>query len=170
MQYPDAVYAALNTHSISYTVLEHPPVFTIAEAKALYVPPQTMLCKNLFVQNGRKASYFLIIVPEDLQVDLRGLARQMGSSRLSFPPAETLQACLGVSPGAVSPFGLLQDASHSIPVILDDTLSALPSIAFHPCINTATVVLQYADLLRFLQALGNPVQVLHVPGQPSSEQ
>ena len=89
--------------------------------------------------------------------DIASIAARVGEGRLSFASAERLAAHLGLTPGAVSPFGLLNDRSVSVVVLLDTALRAAERVGFHPNVNTATVVLTFADFERFLAARGNPV-------------
>ena len=92
------------------------------------------------------------------RADLRGVADQIGDGKLSFASPERLLTHLGVTPGSVSPFGLINDASREVRVFLDADLKAAERISFHPNINTVTVVLAFTDFERFLAARGNPVR------------
>ncbi|RPJ77778.1 MAG: prolyl-tRNA synthetase associated domain-containing protein, partial [Acidobacteria bacterium] len=98
----------------------------------------------------------------DKRADLKAVAAAAGEDRLSFASAERLMKHLGLTAGSVSPFGLVNDTSGSVGVILDHDLREAGDIAFHPNVNTATIVLSYADFERFLAARGNPVSWLRV--------
>jgi Ala-tRNA(Pro) deacylase len=91
-------------------------------------------------------------------VDLARLAVMVGDDRLSFGSPDRLQRCLGLTPGAVSPLGLISDTAHEVRVVVDAGLRQAPRVGFHPNVNTATVVMATADFERFLAAMGNPVQ------------
>ena len=119
-------------------------------------------CKNLFLRNQKGTRHYLVIVQHRKRVDLRGVAEQIGDGKLSFASPERLMTHLGVTPGSVSPFGLINDASHEVRVFLDRDLENATRISFHPNINTVTVVLAFADFERFLAARGNPVKYVTV--------
>jgi Ala-tRNA(Pro) deacylase len=99
-----------------------------------------------------------VIVKHPKRADLRGVADQIGDGKLSFASPERLLAHLGVTPGSVSPFGLINDASREVRVFLDADLKAAERISFHPNVNTVTVVLTFTDFERFLADRGNPVR------------
>ncbi len=119
-------------------------------------------CKNLFLRNQKGSRHYLVIVKHQKRADLRALADQIGDGKLSFASPERLLTHLGVTPGSVSPFGLINDASRDVRVFLDADLKAAERISFHPNINTVTVVLAFADFERFLAARGNPVRYVTV--------
>ena len=119
-------------------------------------------CKNLFLRNQKGSRHYLVIVKHPKRADLRAVADQIGDGKLSFASPERLLTHLGVTPGSVSPFGLINDASHDVRVFLDADLKAAERISFHPNINTVTVVLAFADFERFLAARGNPVRYVTV--------
>jgi len=119
-------------------------------------------CKNLFLRNQKGTRYYLVIVQHRKRADLRAVADQIGDGKLSFASPERLMTHLGVMPGSVSPFGLINDASREVRVFLDRDLANATRISFHPNVNTVTVVLAFADFERFLAARGNPVRYLTV--------
>ena len=121
-----------------------------------------MHCKNLFLRNQKGNRHYLVIVPHDERADLRGVAAQIGDGRLSFASAERLMTHLGVTPGSVSPFGLINDSAGQVRVFLDRRFKSTERISFHPNINTATVVIAFADFERFLGACGNSVRYIDV--------
>lgn len=157
-----AVYHALDRLGISYQRYEHPPVFTAEEAAAHWADIPATRVKNLFLRNKKGDRHYLVILEIGKQVDLRQLVRILGDDRLSFGSPERLMTHLGLTPGAVSPFGLLSDSSHRVQVVLDGDLRSSERLIFHPNVNTASVTISFADLQRFLAAQGNPVRFVTV--------
>jgi Ala-tRNA(Pro) deacylase len=158
MSDPQEVYDALDAQAIRYEKYEHPPVFTGEEAAEHWGPIPATPVKNLFLRNKKGDRHYLVIVGIGKHVDLRQLVKVIGDDRLSFGSADRLMARLGVTPGSVSPFGLLHDASQSVRVIVDQDLRAAERLIFHPNINTASVTISLADFERFLASRGNVVQ------------
>ncbi|HNV01919.1 MAG TPA: prolyl-tRNA synthetase associated domain-containing protein [Vicinamibacterales bacterium] len=153
-----AVYAHLDRLGISYERHEHPPVFTVEQALEHWAGIDAVHGKNLFLRNKKGNRHFLVVAAHSTPVDLAALAARVGESRLSFASAERLAAHLGLAPGAVSPFGLINDAARSVRVLLDARLLSAVRVGFHPNVNTATIVLTGTDFGRFLAACGNPVE------------
>jgi len=153
---------ALAALGISFERYEHPPVATALEADEHWSGIDAAHCKNLFLRNQKGNRHYLVIVKHPKRADLCGVADQIGDGKLSFASPERLLTHLGVAPGSVSPFGLINDASHDVRVFLDADLKAAERISFHPNINTVTVVLAFADFERFLAARGNPVRYVTV--------
>lgn len=152
------VFETLAALGISFERYEHPPVFTGEEAAVHWaVIPGTQV-KNLFLRNKKGDRHYLAILGIHKQADLRRLVKIVGDDRFSFGSAERLQGCLGVSPGSVSPFGLINDEARRVIVIVDEDLRRAERLLFHPNINTATVTISGADLERFLAWRGNAVR------------
>jgi Ala-tRNA(Pro) deacylase len=158
-----AVYAALDALGISYERHEHPAVFTAADASQFWDPIPGVQCKNLFLRNKKGDRHYLVVVEIGKRVDLKDLVRTVADDRLSFGSAERLMAELGLTPGSVSPFGLINDADGSVRVLIDQDLKGAERLIFHPNINTASVVLSWRDLERFLATRANRVSVIALP-------
>ena len=156
------VVEALSALGIAFTRHEHPPVASAVEAEAHWSAIDAAHCKNLFLRNQKGTRHYLVILKHLKRADLRAVADQIGDGKLSFGSPERLMAHLGVTPGSVSPFGLVHDAAHDVRVCIDRDLKGADPISFHPNINTATFVLAWADFERFLALCGNPVQFLTV--------
>ena len=156
------VYRALEALGISYERYEHPPVFTAEEAAEHWRDIPAARVKNLFLRNKKGDRHYLVILEIGKQADLRQLVKLLGDDRLSFGSPERLMTHLGLTPGSVSPFGLINDASHGVQVVLDADLRRADRLVFHPNVNTASVTISFADLERFLAARGNPVRFLTV--------
>jgi Ala-tRNA(Pro) deacylase len=156
------VYATLDALGITYEKYAHPPVFTSEEADEHWAPIPATRVKNLFLRNKRGDRHYLVILEVSKQADLRNLVKIVGDDRLSFGSPERLMATLGVTPGSVSPFGLIHDAGHSVRVIVDVDLRGAERLIFHPNINTLSVAISGADFERFLGSRGNPVTWVRV--------
>jgi Ala-tRNA(Pro) deacylase len=153
-----SVVARLRELGIEYTRHEHPAAATVEEAEKHWSDIAATHCKNLFLRNQKGNRHYLVVLTASKQADLRGVADQIGDGKLSFASAERLMTHLGLTPGSVSPFGLINDRAHAVRVVLDRDLKAATRLSFHPNINTVTLTVAAADFARFLHACGNPVQ------------
>lgn len=153
-----AVYDVLEQLKIPFERHEHPPVFTVEEAARHWAAVTAAHCKNLFLRNKKGTTHYLVILEHTKQADLSHLVKRLGDDRLSFASPERLMTHLGLTPGAVSPFGLINDRERRVQVVIDADLKSAERIAFHPNVNTATIVLAGADFQRFLAWCGNPVR------------
>lgn len=156
------VYEALERLNVSWTRHEHPPVFTVEEAQAHWASIPATHCKNLLLRNKKGNTHYLVIVESSKRVDIGALTTRLGEDRLSFASPERLAAQLGLTPGSVSPFGLLHPGSKDVRVVIDNDLREAGQVAFHPNVNTATIVLAWADFERFLEDRGNVVRYVRV--------
>lgn len=151
----EALLERLRCMGISVTTRHHPPVFTVDEAKALRGDIEGAHVKNLFLRD-KKGAMWLVVCREDRVLDLTSLAAQIGSKRLSFGSADRLMQYLGVIPGAVSPFAVVNDVDCAVRVVLDRDLMAESPWNFHPLDNAMTTSIAPDDMLRFLTAEGHP--------------
>jgi Ala-tRNA(Pro) deacylase len=156
------VYAALDALGISYERYAHPAVFTADDAGKYWDPIPGVQCKNLFLRNKKGDRHYLVIVGIGKRVDLKDLVKVVGDDRLSFGSPERLMTQLGLTPGSVSPFGLINDAAGSVRVLIDADLRGAARLIFHPNINTASVVVSWADLERFLATRPNTVRIVQL--------
>jgi Ala-tRNA(Pro) deacylase len=161
MSFPPAeakVYEVLNSLGIPYSRHEHPPVFTAEQAERHWTDISGAHCKNLFLRNKKGNRHYLVILPTSKQADLRQLNARLKEDRMSFGSAGRLKRYLGLEPGAVSPFGLINDVGREVIVIVDLDLRRADRVNFHPNLNTATVGIATADFERFLAWTGNEVR------------
>ena len=154
------VYAALDALGVRYDRHEHPAVFTADDAARFWNPIPGVQCKNLFLRNKKGDRHYLVVVEIGKRVDLKDLVKIVGDDRLSFGSPERLMTSLGLTPGSVSPFGLINDAGGSVRVLIDQDLRGAERLIFHPNINTASVVVSWADLERFLSTRPNSVRLV----------
>jgi Ala-tRNA(Pro) deacylase len=156
------VLEALDALGILYVRLEHPPVATVEEAEKHWAGLKGTHCKNLFLRNYKGNRHYLVIAPVARGVDLRRLNAELGEDRLSFASPERLRRWLGVEPGCVSPFGLINDAGRHVQVVCDAALRSSGALGFHPNVNTATLEIALADFEKFLAWRGNAVRWLEL--------
>jgi Ala-tRNA(Pro) deacylase len=157
---PEDLFALLARLGIETVTVEHPPLFSVEESRHLRGEIPGAHTKNLFLVD-RKGRLFLLSADESAAIDLKHLHRKIGASgRLSFGKAEEMRAALGVEPGAVTPFAAMNDAENRVSVVIDSALLAHDPLNFHPLVNTRTTRITAADLLRFLQAVGHPPQII----------
>jgi Ala-tRNA(Pro) deacylase len=157
------VYAALDALAIPYERHEHPAVFNAEDASRFWDPIPGVQCKNLFLRNKKGDRHYLVVLEISKRADLKEIVKLVGDDRLSFGSPERLMAELGLTPGSVSPFGLLNDADGSVRVLIDQDLKAADRLIFHPNLNPASVVVSWADLERFLSTRKNSVRLVGIP-------
>ena len=162
MTQEEQVYQKLAELGIAYERYEHPPVPTVEDAEKYWAGIDATHCKNLFLRNQKGNRHYLVVLLHAKKADLRAVADQIGDGKLSFASPERLRTHLGLTPGSVSPFGLINDQAHAVRVVLDRDLKAAQRVSFHPNINTRTLVLARADFDKFLAACGNSVQVAQI--------
>lgn len=156
---PDQLFARLRDLGITVETVRHPPVYTVDQAKALRGPLAGCHTKNLFLRD-KKGAMWLVVCREDRLVDLKALVRMLGSGRLSFGSPERLMKYLGVSPGAVTPFAVINDKNGHVQVGLDRAILNEDPWNFHPLTNDMTTSISAGDMLRFLEAQNHPPQLL----------
>lgn len=161
---PEQLLGYLADLGIHVTTVEHPPLYTVEEAQRLRGEIAGAHTKNLFLRD-RKDNYFLLTVDEEAQVDLKQVHHLIGASgKVSFGKPEMLMELLGVTPGAVTAFGIVNDIAHRVVMVFDEGLIRNPLINAHPLTNTATTTIARDDLLRFAEATGHQPLVLKLAG------
>jgi Ala-tRNA(Pro) deacylase len=161
---PDELFAALDRLGIAHPTVSHPPLFTVEQSQSLRGAIAGGHTKNLFLRD-KKGALFLVTALEDAAIELKSLHRQLGASgRFSFGSSDLMMETLGVVPGAVTPFGVLNDTACRVTVVLDSALMAHPVINAHPLVNTMTTSIARQDLLKFLESTGHPPRIEAVAG------
>ena len=156
------VYQFLKDNNIQYEVTEHPAVYNMEEMDNLHLP-YPYSAKNLFVGDDKKANYYLITVKEEKRVNLKEFRKQNGIRNLSFASENDLIDILRLTPGSVTPFGLLNDKEQKVKFYIDeDLLSGDGMIGVHPNENTATVWLKTEDLIKILKENGNEINIVKI--------
>lgn len=164
MTQQENVYKALDDLGIEYKVIHHEAVHTIEEMDALGIFTDGELCKNLFLRNANGKTHYVVSMMKDKHPDIqKDIRSQLGCSRLSFGSDERLMKHLGLTPGAVSPFGILNDPDAEVNVVFDSELKTLDGlVGFHPNDNTAFLWLKFSDLLKFIKSRGNDVYYINI--------
>lgn len=158
----EEIYRLLEETQIPYRKKEHAAVYTMEEILENGLDDSGTICKNLFLRDAKGRKHYLVSVAGDKKVDLKRLAEQIGSTRLSFASAERLRKYLGVEQGCVSPLGVLNDSERAVTVVLDEDLQKQSEIGVHPNDNTASVWISFQDLCRILNEHGNEVLLVKV--------
>ena len=153
---PDELFRRFDALGIAHRTYSHPPVFTVAEATALRGSLPGGHCKSLFLKD-KKGGFWLAVMLEERRVDLKRLAVQLEAPRFSFGGSADLLEVLGVRPGSVTPFALVNDFGHRVTPVLDAAMLDHDPLNYHPLSNDRTTAVAAADLLRFVAACG------HVP-------
>jgi len=155
------LFARLSSLGIATETRDHAPVHTVEEARALRGEIAGGHCKNLFLKDD-KGQIWLIVCLEDAQVDLKAAPAKIGSRRLSFGKPDLLMEVLGVEPGSVTPFGLINDTGLRVNVVLDAAMMAHEQLNYHPLQNSATTTIAAADLVTFIRACGHAPRIVAV--------
>lgn len=150
-----AVYDKLAELNIGFDYLEHPEAPTIEIARQYWEGFEGTHCKNLFFRNHKGNRHYLVIVHCDKQLDIHSLEKVLGQGKLSFASAQRMEKYLGLKPGSVSPFGLINDVEHHVYVFLDANLRNARRLSFHPNDNRASLSVAFDDFVRYMDATGN---------------
>ncbi|MFA6602578.1 MAG: prolyl-tRNA synthetase associated domain-containing protein [Candidatus Shapirobacteria bacterium] len=150
----------LTGKGIKFEVYEHPAVFTCEEAEAHSSNIPGLASKNLLLNNSKKTRFFLVILPAIKRLDLKMVEQLTGEKHLSFASPETLKLKLGLTPGAVSPFGLINNQDKDVELIVDLEVKAADRLSFHPNRNTASVSIEATEFGKFLESVGVKPQIM----------
>lgn len=157
------IYDFLKLHNITNQQYGHPAVFTADEAKILaaHVPGQQT--KNLFLCDDKKRRFYLATIADGKRADLKHLREFLGEKSLRFAPPDKLLELLGLTPGSVSPLGLINDLNHQVTYAIDEDLLKLDKIYAHPNINTATLAISIEDFKKILSLTGHEIKLYQSP-------
>ncbi|HMM12558.1 MAG TPA: YbaK/EbsC family protein [Bacteroidales bacterium] len=158
----EQVFAALKALNISYDVHYHPPTPTIDDVLKFWNISETMHCKNLFFRNHKGNRHYLVVFHCLMNLNIRDLELRLRQGKLTFASPERMQKYLGIQPGSVSPFGLLNDIGKHVYVFVDKNLLNYPRLSFHPNDNTASLSIATTDFVRFLDSRGNGYEFLEL--------
>jgi Ala-tRNA(Pro) deacylase len=156
------LYKILEELNIAFDYYEHPSVATIDEARKYWKDIEATHCKNLFFRNHKGDRHYLVILEHSKDLSIHDLERRLKQGKLSFASDQRMEKYLGLKPGSVSPFGLIHDQLHHVHVFLDENLKQSKKISFHPCVNTASLVISYEDFMRFLGWTQNTFEFLRL--------
>lgn len=164
---PEDLFALLDRLGIAHTTVTHPPLFTVEDSQRLRGQIAGGHTKNLFLKD-KKGALFLVVALEDADIGLKSLHTVLDAGRFSFGSADLLREVWGVEPGAVTPFGAINDTARRVTVVLDQRMMAQDVLNCHPLVNTRTTSLRRDDLVRFLQATGHEPRIAPVGSAPGS--
>lgn len=166
---PQAVLARLDDLGISYTLHHHEAVYTVAESEAVDADIPGTHCRNLFLRDKKKNN-FLVCLQNATDIDMKKLPPVIGSDRLSFGSADRLWEFLGVRPGSVCPYSIINDTDQTVKICLDASMMEHDIVNFHPLINTMTISVKPADLVRFVESTGHTPHIIDFnPAAPDKE-
>lgn len=154
------VYDYLERLGIEFDYYEHPEAPTIEIASQFYRGEGTVLCKNLFFRNHKGNKHYLVIMDARHSMDIHDIEHQLHQGKLSFASPERMMRYLGVKPGSVSLFTLVNDTNHEVILFVDKKLMDAPKVSFHPNDNTASLVISNSDMLKFIKSTGNQYEIL----------
>ena len=154
------LYEILEALDIRYSYYGHPPAPTVEEAMKYWAGIDATHCKNIFFRNHKGNRHYLVILEHTRALRIRDLEQRLKQGKLTFASDERLMKHLGLTPGSVSPFGLINDSADHVHVFLDRNLRNSLRISFHPCINTASLVISFPDFEKFLNWTGNTFEYL----------
>jgi Ala-tRNA(Pro) deacylase len=154
------VYDYLNRLGIGFEYYEHPEAPTIEIAAQYYRGEGTTLCKNLFFRNHKGNRHYLVIMDSQHAMDIHDIEHRLHQGKLSFASPERMMKYLGVRPGSVSLFTLINDVNHEVTLFVDSQLKKAKKVSFHPNDNTASLVISNADMMKFIENTGNPYEFL----------
>ena len=162
----ERVYDFLDDLDLQYKTLKHPAAFTIEECNKVRDAINAPVFKNLFLTNKQQTKFYLLLMPGEKVFKTKYLSAQINSARLSFAGPDKMMEMLGVSPGSVTPLGLINDKNGTVNLLIDSDLQQSEEFACHPCINSASVVMSFNDLVsKVLPATGHPFTWVSLPSE-----
>jgi Ala-tRNA(Pro) deacylase len=160
MERRDKVFGWLDEHGIKYTWYEHPEAPTIEIAQQYWRADGSKHCKNLFFRNHKGNRHYLVVFDSLQSMAIHDLEKSLHQGKLSFASTERMDKWLGLRPGSVSPFGLINDGENHVHLFLDETLREQKSLSFHPNDNRFTVVISREEFTKYLDAVGNSYEYI----------
>jgi Ala-tRNA(Pro) deacylase len=160
---PEELFGRLDALGIEHRTYSHPPVFTVVDATMLRGSLPGGHCKSLFLKD-KKGGFWLAVMLEERRIDLKKLAATLAAPRFSFGGAADLYEVLGVRPGSVTPFALVNDVEHVVTPVLDAAMLERDPLNYHPLANDRTTAIASADLLRFIAACGHVPRIIDLAG------
>ena len=159
-------YDLLDRLGISYCRADHEAATTMEACNAIDEALEVVMCKNLFLCNRQKTSFYLLLMPGDKKFKTKELSHQIGSARLSFAEAEDMLKYLDIEPGAVSVMGLMNDAGHNVQLLIDEDILKDEYLGCHPCVCTSSLKMKMKDLLEcFLPAVEHDYRTVCLVGE-----
>ena len=165
---PEQLFAALDALGIPHETVKHPPLFTVEQSRSLRGQIPGGHTKNLFLRD-KKYELYLVVALEDAEIDLKSLHRVLGATgRFSFGASDLLREVWGVEPGAVTPFGAINDTQARVSVVLDAAMMEHERLNYHPLVNTMTTSIARGDLVKFLESTGHLPRIERISGHSAA--
>jgi Ala-tRNA(Pro) deacylase len=158
----EKVIATLENLGIAYKLYQHPPAPTIEEARKYWKDIDAAHCKNIFFRNHKGNRHYLVIIEHTANLAIHDLEKRLRQGKLSFASEKRMKKYLGLLPGSVSPFGLINDTENHVHLFLDENLKNAKTISFHPNLNTWSVVIAFEDFMRYLEWTRNSYEFLQL--------
>jgi len=163
---PDSLMATLTDMGIEFTLYHHEAVYTVEESEKVDAGIAGTHCRNLFLRDKKKNN-FLVVLQNATDVDMKKLPPVIGSDRLSFGSSDRLWEYLGVRPGSVCPFSIINDKNQQVKILLDKSMMETDIVNYHPLLNTMTVGLKPQDLIKFIESTGHEAHIVDLsPAKP----
>jgi Ala-tRNA(Pro) deacylase len=154
------LYKLFEQLSIQFEYHEHPPLATIEDAIIHWKDYNSGRCKNIFFRNHKGDRHYLVILEHLRHLNIHDLEKRLKQGKLTFASDKRLMKYLGLEPGSVSPFGLINDKENNVHLFIDEKLKESDRLAFHPNINTASLVISRSDFIKFLEYTGNTYEFI----------
>ncbi|HEY9123184.1 MAG TPA: prolyl-tRNA synthetase associated domain-containing protein [Bacteroidales bacterium] len=155
MNGPAELYQLLDQLQVSFDYYEHPAAPTIEEAKKYWADIEATHCKNLFFRNHKGDRHYLVVLHYQYKLNIHDLEKRLKQGKLTFASEQRMWKYLQVKPGSVSPLALFADTEKHVTVFFDEKLKEASKLSFHPCINTASLVIPMPHFMRFIEFCGN---------------
>lgn len=149
------LYQLLENLKIKFQYIEHPPAPTIEIAQQYWSGHDALHCKNIFLRNHKGNQHFLVLLPCDFNLNIKDLEKHLKQGKLTFASDKRLMKYLNLTPGSVSPFGLIHDVENHVIVFVDEAIFRSEFVSFHPNLNTASLIVNTRDFFRYLESVGN---------------
>ena len=156
------LYRLFERLAIQFEYHEHPPLATIEDARIHWKDYNSGRCKNIFFRNHKGDKHYLVILEHLRKLNIKDLEKRLKQGKLTFASDQRLKKYLGVEPGSVSPFGIINDTEKHVHLFIDEKLKEFDRLAFHPNINTASLVISKSDFLKFLEYTGNTFEFIRL--------
>lgn len=154
------LYTLFEKLNIQFEYHEHPPLATIEDARIHWKDYNSGRCKNIFFRNHKGDRHYLVILEHLRQLNIKDLEKRLRQGKLTFASDQRLKKYLGIEPGSVSPFGLINDREKHVHLFIDEELKEYERLTFHPNINTASLVIAKTDFIKFLENSGNTYEFI----------
>ena len=156
------LYELFETLDIKFEYHEHPPLATIEDAKIHWKDYNSGRCKNIFFRNHKGDRHYLVILEHLRQLNIKDLEKRLRQGKLTFASDQRLKKYLGLVPGSVSPFGLINDSEKHVHLFIDEKLKEFERLTFHPNVNTASLVVSKSDFMKFIKYTGNTFEFIRL--------